>query len=126
VPQRQRVEHGPRAEGGDEAVDPRDLDQQAVQEPGGTPSISTISHRHRPGQAVHRLQADRQDVPQHDAVAHGQVDPPRHHRDHRRQRQQRDDRLVDRIERRFSIVGKVLGSRIENSTISPTIRITSP
>jgi hypothetical protein len=34
--------------------------------------------------------------------------------------------LSDRIARRFRSVGKVSGSRIENSTISTAIRITSP
>ena len=34
--------------------------------------------------------------------------------------------LSDRIERRFSSVGKVLGNRMLNSTISSTVRMTSP
>ena len=56
------------------------------------------------------LQGDREDVPEHDAVADRQVDLAGHHRDHRGQRQQRDHRLVaqDRaqVEQRRKGVGQ--------------------
>ena len=51
-------------------------------------------NRERPGDAVPDLEADRENVPHHDAEADGQVDPAGHHRQRRAERQQRDDRLV--------------------------------
>ena len=62
--------------------------------PTPAPSASTTKHRERPGNAELGLQADRQDVPQHDAVADRQIDLAGDHRDHRAERQDGDDRLV--------------------------------
>ena len=63
-------------------------------------AASTMSTATGQGRPILGLQRDREDVPEHDAVADGEVDPAGHHRDHRRQRQHRDDRLVaeDRAE----------------------------
>ena len=88
VPERDRIDDGAGAERGDEAVDPRDLDEEAVEQPeqaaGDAARSATAIGQGRP---VLGLQGDGQDVPEHDAVADGQVDPAGHHRDHRRQRQ---------------------------------------
>ena len=99
-PQRDRIEDRAGAERGDEGVDLRHLDQDAVEEADQRGAGEHEQDRQRPGHAVHDLQADRQDVPHDDAEADVQVDAAGHHRDRRGERQERDDRLVgeDRAE----------------------------
>ena len=61
--------------------------------------MKRAEHQHdengeRPGKAVERLQADGENVPEHDAIADGEIDAACRHGDHRRQRQDANDRLV--------------------------------
>ena len=73
------------------------------------------------------LQADRHDVPQHDAEANGEVDAPGHHRQHRAKRQQRDDAPCrSESSERSAAVGNESGSRMEKKTASSTVRIGRP
>ncbi len=94
VPQGHGVDHGAGAQRGNEGVDLRELDQQAVEHAEQRRAQDHDQHRHRPGQAQLGLQADRQDVPEHDAVAHREVDLAGDHGNGGRQRQQGDHRLV--------------------------------
>ena len=113
VPHRDRVEHRAGAERRDEASICATSTSTPLIRPTPAPSTSTTSDRQRPGNAVPGLQADRQNVPQHDAVADGEVDlarrpsgssPP-------------SDRMAmialsEMIERTLSRVGNVSGSRM--------------
>ena len=94
VPERDRVKRGAGAEGRYEEIDEGDLDQNSIDQANQGAEKEDHGDRERPRQAVDRLQADRQNVPQHDAVSDRKVDLARHHRDHRGERQKRDDRLV--------------------------------
>ncbi len=94
MPQGDRIEDRAGSKGGDEAVDPRHFDQKAIQRTGDDAEHQHDADGDRPGQAIHGLQADREDVPEHDAIADREVDAARDHGDHRGKRQERDDRLV--------------------------------
>ena len=110
VPQRHRVDDGAGAERGDEGIDLHHLDQQAVEHAEQRAAQNDDHDRQRPRHAELGLQADREDVPQHDAVADRQVDLAGDHRDGGGERQQRDHRLVgqDRaqVEQRRKGVGQ--------------------
>ena len=99
-PERERVEDRAGAERGDERVDLRHLDEEAVEQADQRGAGEHEQDRQRPGHAVLDLQADRQDVPHDDAEADVEVDAAGHHRHRGGERQQRDDRLVgeDRAE----------------------------
>ena len=78
----------------DERIDLGDLDQNAVDQPNAGAEREHAEDGERPRNAIVRLQADREDVPEHDAVADGEVDLAGDHRDHHAERQDGDDRLV--------------------------------
>ena len=94
VPQRDGVKHSARSECRDEAVDARDLYQDAVEQSHDGGERDDDEHGDGPRHAVIHLQADGEDMPQHNAVADREVDLSRNHWDHRGQGQHGDDCLV--------------------------------
>ena len=94
VPESERVQDRAGAERGDEGVDLRHFDEQAVDQADQRRAGDHDQNGQRPRDAELDQQAHRQDVPHDDAEADGEVDAAGHHRQRRRERQQRDDRLV--------------------------------
>ena len=67
--------------------------------------------RDRPRKSELRLQADGEDVPEHNAVADREVNLARDHRDHDAKRENRDDRLVGNDRANVKQSGKGLGQQ---------------
>ena len=93
MPHGQRIDHRAGAQRGDEAIDLRQLHQQAVEQAAQPRQQQHHQHRQWPGQAQLGLQADGQDVPEHDAEADVEVDLADDHRNGGGERQQRHLRL---------------------------------
>ena len=82
MPQGQRIENGSGAKGCDEAVNLGYFNKKPVQHAHDGPKAEHNEHGYRPWNAVNGLQADCQDVPEHDAVTHGQINAACRHGDH--------------------------------------------
>ncbi len=94
VPQSNGVDHCACAQGGDEGVDLRQLHQQSIEDAECGRTQHDDDDRHRPGQTHLCLKADGKDVPEHNAVAHREVDLSRDHGNGGSQRQHGNHRLV--------------------------------
>ena len=126
VPKRDGVKHGAGAKRGDEAIDLRSLDEQTVEQAETAAEQQHDEARDRPGQAHLRLQGNRQHMPENDTVPGSEIDPPAIIGIMAASERMAMIALSPRIDRTFSMVGKVFGSRIENRMMSATMKIGSP